>query len=637
MAKAFLITPFSPERAGGEAPADFDAVQRCVKTAADAAGVDLVHPKALVRAGAIMDQVKAEIVDADVILAIITGQNANVFYELGLAMRPSILIARSKADVPFDIQHLRYWTYGGPGELETLAQRLEAAIRETLTEEHKRRSDRAVQHFASLAVYPLPRVDSVDPYDMLGVAWSDAIDEHALQRPPYIKRDVDQDMDRIVQAGGPMLVVGPAASGKTRSAYEALLRNVPSWQMIIPKRLGAPERLAELFLDFELVRGTPDGVVLWLNDVERFLGVSVLTPTLLATLKASGIVTIATLRDTEFRRLSDTDGEIVQAMRAVLSRAKRVVVSDRMTEKERVRASEQYPEWEFGIGIGESFIAGTELKQRFDLADSNSLAVIKAAIDWRRVGMDWPISGQHLRTLYWYYYRHLEPLRDVTVEGLEAGLQAAREPVVKYSAMLRRDDFSPDRECYSAPDYLVDYAEKRGDQILDDIWYVLSSQLPAEEIDYVTVGASAYSRGLKQAAANVWHKGTLAGSKMAACNLAVMFAEEGLVADAKAAFKTATDLGDIESWRGLGVLLQREGDLAEAKLAFRTGLEKGDSSAASNLGAMLAEEGDLEGARSAFEEGARHGNGQATANLARLLSLQGKIEEARKAYETRAC
>src|SRR5262245_30425288 len=113
LAIAFLITPFSPSSSGGEAPADFDAVQRSIQEAAHAAGVQLVHPKELVRAGAVMDQVKTEINNADIILAVITGKNANVFYELGLAARPAILIARSKDDVPFDIRHLRYWTYGG--------------------------------------------------------------------------------------------------------------------------------------------------------------------------------------------------------------------------------------------------------------------------------------------------------------------------------------------------------------------------------------------------------------------------------------------------------------------------------------------------------------------------------------------
>ena len=44
MAKAFLITPFNPERAGHEDPEVFRDVQRAVANAVKAAGVELVHP-----------------------------------------------------------------------------------------------------------------------------------------------------------------------------------------------------------------------------------------------------------------------------------------------------------------------------------------------------------------------------------------------------------------------------------------------------------------------------------------------------------------------------------------------------------------------------------------------------------------
>ena len=134
MAKAFLITPFSAERAGGERPQIFCAVQHAVEAAALQAGVELVHPNEMARAGNIMEQVREEIESADVVLAILTGQNPNVFYELGLCHRPPILICRSRDDVPFDVRHLRYWTYGGAGELESLPSRLTTAIQETLRE-----------------------------------------------------------------------------------------------------------------------------------------------------------------------------------------------------------------------------------------------------------------------------------------------------------------------------------------------------------------------------------------------------------------------------------------------------------------------------------------------------------------------
>lgn len=136
MAKAFLITPFNPERAGHEDPEVFRDVQRAVANAAKAAGVELVHPAEMSAAGVIMDQVRDGIAEADIVLAILTGQNPNVFYELGIALerasRPPLLIVSSRDDVSFDLGYNRYWTYGGEGELQHLAEALEAGIRETL-------------------------------------------------------------------------------------------------------------------------------------------------------------------------------------------------------------------------------------------------------------------------------------------------------------------------------------------------------------------------------------------------------------------------------------------------------------------------------------------------------------------------
>jgi hypothetical protein len=130
--KAFLITPFTAERAR-EVPAVFAEVQRAIELAVTRAGLDLIHPARINRAGAIMQgQIEPELEQADVVLALLTGQNPNVFFELGFARRDAILICRSRDDVPFDIGHRRYWSYGGPGELDSLAARLEEGIRQTL-------------------------------------------------------------------------------------------------------------------------------------------------------------------------------------------------------------------------------------------------------------------------------------------------------------------------------------------------------------------------------------------------------------------------------------------------------------------------------------------------------------------------
>lgn len=133
MASAFFITPFAPTE--GEDPEEFEAVQRAVRMAADAAGVDLVRADDIFEAGVVIDQIRGAIERADLVIAVCTGRNANVFYELGLAhvaQHLPILIARSAEDLPFDVAHWRAQLYGPPHGIEDLAERVQQAIEETL-------------------------------------------------------------------------------------------------------------------------------------------------------------------------------------------------------------------------------------------------------------------------------------------------------------------------------------------------------------------------------------------------------------------------------------------------------------------------------------------------------------------------
>lgn len=68
----------------------------------------------LYRPSPIMGDVWKMTQDADVLLAELTTQNANVFYELGLAHaigKPVILVSETMDDVPFDLRPLRVLTY----------------------------------------------------------------------------------------------------------------------------------------------------------------------------------------------------------------------------------------------------------------------------------------------------------------------------------------------------------------------------------------------------------------------------------------------------------------------------------------------------------------------------------------------
>ena len=78
------------------------------------AGLKPKTADSIFRPSPIMDDVWGMIQKAEVLLAELTGKNANVFYELGLGHalgKPVVLVSETMDDVPFDLQQLRVITY----------------------------------------------------------------------------------------------------------------------------------------------------------------------------------------------------------------------------------------------------------------------------------------------------------------------------------------------------------------------------------------------------------------------------------------------------------------------------------------------------------------------------------------------
>lgn len=80
----------------------------------------------------IMDDIRNSIDRADIVVADLTGKNANVFYEVGICHtvdKPVLLMAQSIEDVPFDLRHRRVllYEYSPRG-----CKKLEKALQENL-------------------------------------------------------------------------------------------------------------------------------------------------------------------------------------------------------------------------------------------------------------------------------------------------------------------------------------------------------------------------------------------------------------------------------------------------------------------------------------------------------------------------
>lgn len=101
------------------------------------ARLEPIRADALSRPSNIVDDFWQMIQDAKALLAELTTQNANVFYELGLAHaigKPVILLAETMDHVPFDLRQLRVLLYDrvDPAWGAKLAKEITKAINETL-------------------------------------------------------------------------------------------------------------------------------------------------------------------------------------------------------------------------------------------------------------------------------------------------------------------------------------------------------------------------------------------------------------------------------------------------------------------------------------------------------------------------
>lgn len=78
------------------------------------AGFEPIRADELFSTGSVVEQIWEQIEKSKLLLADLTGKNANVFYELGLAhaaRKPVVFTAAVVDDVPFDLRHLRVIIY----------------------------------------------------------------------------------------------------------------------------------------------------------------------------------------------------------------------------------------------------------------------------------------------------------------------------------------------------------------------------------------------------------------------------------------------------------------------------------------------------------------------------------------------
>ena len=246
--------------------------------------------------------------------------------------------------------------------------------------------------------------------------------------PAYIARDVDSELQKRLAAGGFVLLVGDSTAGKSRTAFEAMSKTLADHVLIYPSDRDT--------IVPAILRGVQERkCVLWLNDLENYLGAGGLVPAQIVRLlsgKEHHRVILATIRTYEQNRLAnsdshdDNDHRVLHDIRQVLDlaysiRVPRLFSSDEL-HRARAKASDlriaEAIRHADSYGVAEYLAAGPELLRCWEDARTSSqgpnargAALVAAAVDLRRAGFLSPISRTLLDKIHGHYLKSPEHAR----------------------------------------------------------------------------------------------------------------------------------------------------------------------------------------------------------------------------------
>ncbi len=111
-----------------------DVYQIGIKEAATKAGAYCERVDEQIFHDSILERIYNQIAKADIVVADMTGRNANVFYEVGYAHalgKRTILLTRTADDIPFDLKHFPHIVYGNSitGLRDELRVRIEWCVK----------------------------------------------------------------------------------------------------------------------------------------------------------------------------------------------------------------------------------------------------------------------------------------------------------------------------------------------------------------------------------------------------------------------------------------------------------------------------------------------------------------------------
>ncbi|GIH03521.1 hypothetical protein Rhe02_15880 [Rhizocola hellebori] len=405
----------------------------------------------------------------------------------------------------------------------------------------------------------------------------------ADEPPPFVRRDRSSEVEAALGRSGFVLLVGESTAGKSRVAFEAIRACLPNHTFIRPR---VPTAISAALANIAEVRRC----VIWLDDLEQYLGVDGLTADLVtAVIKAKGhhTVLLGTIRAHERARYRTSTAtarsgcavdEVALAARQVLDLATEIRIDRRWSSRELERAKHFTHDSRIAealthadrFGVCEYLALAPQLLGHWHdawtpAANPRGAAIVAAAVDARRAGYHRALPVNVLRDLHQHYLtaRGGALLRP---EPWEQALQWASEPLHATGSLLMPDD----HRRYLAFDYLPDALDQdvSSEPVPTTTWQTLIKL--ADEKSANDIGWAAVSRKEWEHAATAYRRALDAGHLPAAAGLAYCLGQEHRHGDAAEVLRTtiasvtAGGFGAVEAtqilkmrhrlawWTGLG-------------------------------------------------------------------------------------
>ncbi|OLB80901.1 MAG: hypothetical protein AUI14_05190 [Actinobacteria bacterium 13_2_20CM_2_71_6] len=569
------------------------------------------------------------------------------------------LVAATAAALPLFGIHRWWWapvSAGGAAALAVLGLELRTWLdverRPSLTRRQDQ-VDRGASTMLTLAAERgsrrrLPTVSECDAR-RLGVHASIASEPDrpaTADLPTYVPRDADAHLRTALRAaavrGGFLLLVGRSSVGKTRTAYEAARDVLGDWSLWQPDDAASVIRVAA---------GPPPlrRTVIWLDELQNYLEGSaglVAAPVRRLLSADEPVVLIGTMWPDRYLTLvsgpvMDTRGQVIEdpfaPEREVLGLAEVIDIGNRLTGAERHRAR-TIAEVDSRIavalrstdyGMTQVLAAAPDLVRRWDHAPPCARAVITAAIDARRIGVDAPLPADFFGVAARGYLQPDE-VADATTTWLEDALAYATEKVRGAAAVLTPVGANMGEAVgYTVAEYLLQYGQavRRTRRVPEHTWQALLD-LAAPADDFARVADAAECRGLLVYAERCYRRAIASGDGTARARLASLMEARGQHDEAENLWRAGIAAGDPHAARGLVDLLELQGKDAEVVRVLRESPMDLPSDTRWRLAILLERLERYGEAEEKWRESIAAGDPDARWRLAVLLERLGRFDDA---------